>query len=216
MLKSLSEPSCRIPRFAYRTARAARDTHPDQEEVETGKMGIVGTEISTPGYAQVWSNERFVLKGNQWWPPRDLLSETKGDEFGIGCVFKLDIPAPCWLLWEGTTDGVRIMEVVRADDVSILDKPPNPNLWPVYPGVSVITFVEQPPEPKPPFEPESPQPPPSEKVPSYITFYADPTANHPKVVKWGDWELVVVTPMDMFMEFYEDFKRFVEKVSQNV
>jgi len=187
-------------------------------------------DIQTVNYAQVWSNERFQLEANsKWWPKAGLLCEDKGDELGIGAVYKIDVPGPCWLLWEGTTAEYRIMQVVYAGET--IDSPPNRQFLPVRPGVNVLSFEngsepepepdpepgpdpEPEPEPDPEPEPEpEPFPPVEQGLPRYITFYGgDPRISRPFVTRWGDWELVIVVPQDMFTDFYEAFRDFVKRV----
>lgn len=116
-------------------------------------------DMKTVGYAELWSADSFVIVANDWWPHMSLPSESKGDERNIGARYKIDIPARCWVFWEGTAteSGRRVLQVQQAADGHPLDNPPGAGFLPIEAGVNVIAFGEGEPEPEPP-EPEPEEP----------------------------------------------------------
>jgi hypothetical protein len=177
----------------------------------------------TVGYAELWSADPFVIVANDWWPHASLRSEDKGDERGIGARYKCDAPAPCWVIWEGTSDGRRVLQIQRAES---LDNSPGVNFLPVEPGVNVILFDGEPepepptPEPEEPEEPGEPEPePPAElPYPQIITIYAGGLGQQTTpIVHWrrlGEkgtpsefWELIMVIRGDHYNELWKGLEQ---------
>jgi hypothetical protein len=166
----------------------------------------------TVAYAELWSAESFIVSRNTLWWPRagSLPAERKGDERGIGGVYKVDIPGPCWVVWEGTTEGVRILQTQQAASAGQLDSPPGLAFLPVYPGVSVVTFEGTIPQPEPAPDPSPlpdpmPQPDPIPEpawVPQVVTFYGSGGIVEPQATRWGDRELVYAVPLDWIREAF--------------
>jgi hypothetical protein len=181
-------------------------------------------QLKTFSYAELWSAQLFGIRSNDWWPSQRLNAEPKGDERGIGCKFKLDIPSnvgAVWVVWEGTTAGVALLHVVKAADEKQLDETgPGGSFLPVRHGVNVLVFDGQtpPPEPEPePSEPEpipTPQPEPEEPVPtpappspgtvSLYSFSPRPEVDKLTVVVWGNppRDVVYILPSEEFARLH--------------
>jgi len=102
---------------------------------------------STSPYAELWCVQPFRFAENKWGLGR---AEHKGDEHGIDCEYKVDIPAMCWVVHEGTdTDG----PILQLQPAAQLDNPPGAGFLPIRENVNVIAFGAGPdPQPAPPDE----------------------------------------------------------------
>lgn len=122
------------------------------------------SEQKTFAYAELWSSDPFIVLINQnWWPTAyPLASEDKGDPWNIGggARYKVDFPAPCWVVWQGTgQSGYRTLQTQGAASVEALDNAPGTAFLAVYPGINLIEFEGEPEEPggeEPPETPEEP------------------------------------------------------------
>ncbi len=123
-------------------------------------------EFISPGPRQLWAVEPFTVKA--WWRQTPLEAEDKGDEWHIGCRYKLDLPVHCWVTWESTSDLVHNLSIIEA----LTNSPPSPQHALIGDGIHVISFWPVP-EPEPAPEPEptpepTPEPPPAPLDPSRI------------------------------------------------
>ncbi len=183
----------------------------------------------TVAYAELWSADPFIIAKNDWWPDAySLISERKADEWDIGANRKCDVPAPCWMIWEGTSNGYRVLQVQQAASVEALENPPGAAFLPVYPGVNLIAFgtepepPEEPPEEPEPEEPEpeppEPEPPAELHKPQTITIYVGGLGQQTTpIVHWrrrGEkgtdsefWELVMVVSRDHYDKLWKGLEQ---------
>ena len=182
----------------------------------------------TSPYAQLWSIDRFLLEGHayQSWPAFDLMAEDKGDERGIGAQYKIDIPFPCWVMWEGTEiiddHKYRCLILVRGDPFG---DSPGAAFLPVCPCVNKLDFGVTPPEPpeeepppapedpEVPEPPEEPEPPAMPKKLRSVTFFGRNTSM-PAVVFWGERELVYSVPYAWIDDVFEYATKLFELVKE--
>jgi hypothetical protein len=153
----------------------------------------------TVAYAELWSREYFIAA---FWYKATLFAERKGDVYGIGAEYKVDVPGPCYVLVEGgmPSSGARFLRLVGVEtgDLENAESP-------VYPGVNVLAFEAEAPQPEPPTEPEPPTPPlPPSEPPRSFTVYGGGIGSLTRpVVTWWGGDLIFSVPYDWYLEAWE-------------
>ena len=110
-------------------ALVAQAASPDQESVQ-----LKVTKLADVSYTQMWMREPFNV--DVWWGAR-LHSEAKGDEFGVGAGYKIDLPAPAWIELTGRENGV----VVLSATPKLTDSPPASNFVAIEGGANLVEVV---------------------------------------------------------------------------
>ena len=171
-------------------------------------------DLITYFYAELWAAEPFQAKS--WYAKDRLPSQSKDDFWKIGCTYKMDVAIPCWVGWEGTIVGNRLLCMVQAEE-NKLDNPPAPQLKPVRRGVNILSWGVSPPDeepipgPEPEPEPEPPGHPPTIpdpiRLPMVTTLVGNSHTSMVKVHFWGTLEtpgreLVYELPEDEYLRIY--------------
>jgi len=121
---------------------------------------LKATSIPNAGRTnQVWMAEPFEI--NTWYAGT-LRAENKGDELHVGARFKLDLPAPAWLLPVGIKPGnIWVLSAISKDS----DEPPSALAVAVI-GPCLVKVVEDEAPPTPTPEPEPTPTPTPEPTPT--------------------------------------------------
>jgi hypothetical protein len=110
-------------------ALVAQAAPPAQESVQ-----LKVTKLADVSYTQMWMREPFTV--DVWWGGR-LHSEAKGDDFGIGASYKVDLPAPAWIGLTGRENGVVVFSAIP----KLTDSPPVSNVTAIDGGANLVEVL---------------------------------------------------------------------------